>query len=68
MPEQNEQRKEEDQGKKLNDEVEENLQTMRIISWHAVARDRNEQLKKIHNNSQSEHPVSRPKTNAGPSE
>lgn len=29
-------------GKKLNDEVEEDLQTMRIINWHAVARDRNE--------------------------
>jgi replication-associated recombination protein RarA len=28
--------------KKLNDEAEEDLQTTRIISWHAVARDRNE--------------------------
>jgi hypothetical protein len=29
-------------GKKLNDDVEEDLQITRIISWQAVARDRND--------------------------
>jgi hypothetical protein len=29
-------------GKIMNDEIEEDLQTMRIKSWHALARDRNE--------------------------
>jgi hypothetical protein len=52
-----------------DDEGEEDLQTTRIISWHLVARDKNEQLKKNHKISQqSEQPVSMPKTKAGPSE